>query len=269
MLWAGGKTLYKKVKTTRLGEGLDVCRFISKAAMERTCLAVRELVSEGRAEGADVYAFATAAVRSAENGAEFCEIVRKRCDIGVDVISGRDEARLAVLGALNDRDGGIVDIGGASTEICVMAGGKAVFSRSLDVGAVRLYDACGEDIGKLTVRIEREIKDLPSVAGETVYAVGGTASTLACLKHGLASYDPEILQETPLSREWVAETVNMLFSFSLEKRKNLKGMDPGRADILAGAALLLQKIMKKMSINEVKFSDRDNLEGYLALKGLK
>ncbi len=267
MLWAGGKTLYKKIQTTRLGRGLEGGGVLLPDAIERTAIAVRDFAEEGRAAGAAVMAFATAAVRTASNGAAFCEKVKALCGIVVDVVSGQDEARLAVLGALGNRDGGIVDIGGASTEICLVKGGKAIFSRSLDVGAVRLFDACGEDMEKILTRVEGEIACLPRAEGSPVYAVGGTAATLAGLKLQLTHYDPERLQDTILRRDQVGKTAQRLFSLPLEERKKLKGMDPSRADILGGAAVLLEKIMEKMDLAEVRFSDRDNLEGYLALKG--
>ena len=269
MLWAGGKTLYKKVKTTRLGEGIDGCGRLSSAAIGRTVQAVCAFAEEGRAAGAEVLAFATAAVRSAENGHVFCAQVKESCALSVDVISGEDEARLAVLGALGTEDGGIIDIGGGSTEICLERGGNEIFSRSLNVGAVRLHDSCGEDIAKLTQRIEREIAPLPNHTYGKIYAVGGTASTLASLKHGLTEYNSEVLQNTSLTLPWVKGETQRLFSLSVAERKGLKGMDSARADILPGASLLLQKIMEKMDLYEVKFSDRDNLEGYAALRGLQ
>ncbi len=269
MLWADGKTLYKKVKTTRLGEGLDGNGLLSETAVERTALAVEEFAVEGQSERAAVLAFATAAVRSAVNGGAFCQRIKKFCGIKVDVVSGEDEARLAVLGALGKRDGGIVDIGGASTEICLVEGGKSVFTRSIGIGAVRLHDACGQDTEKLARRIGAETADLPSAAGKKVFAVGGTASTLASLKCELSSYDPSILQDMPLDLSWVKKETDLLFSLPVGERRGLKGMDPARADILPGASLLLRTVMEKMGLNVVRFSDRDNLEGYLALKGLE
>lgn len=269
MLWADGKTLFKKVKTTRLGEGLDGSGCLSAVPVERTVRAVGEFAAEARQSGAEVFAFATAAVRSAGNGREFCDYVKKLCDLDVDVISGQQEAFLAVLGVLGKDDGGVIDIGGASTEICIAEDGKEIFSHSLNVGAVRLHDSCGENVRKLASRIESEIAGLPSAGGKLFYAVGGTASTLACLKHALARYDPAVLQDTVLSVAWVKEMTEKLFSLSAEKRRAMRGMDPARADILAGASLLLQKIMEKMGLDEVRFSDRDNLEGYLAFRGLQ
>ena len=46
-------------------------------------------------------------------------------------------------------------------------------------------------------------------------------------------------------------------------------MDKSRADILGGGALLIDEIMKKLSLPCVYASDRDNLEGYLIRRGLE
>ena len=100
MLWADGKTLYKRLETTRLG----------------------------------------AAVRVARNGKELCRAIERACGLRVDVVSGEEEALLGAAGALSQKDGGIIDIGGASTEVFFRKAGVTQFSVSMNVGAVRLFD---------------------------------------------------------------------------------------------------------------------------------
>ena len=66
LMASGGKTLYKDLNTTRLGEGLALSGVLSAAAMYRTAFAVRDFKERALREGAsDVFAFATAAVRAA------------------------------------------------------------------------------------------------------------------------------------------------------------------------------------------------------------
>lgn len=79
---ADGKTLYKRLKTTRLGEGLSQTGKISQQAIERTASAVSDFIGFAKNEGADrLFAFATAAVRSAENGADFTARVKELCGV--------------------------------------------------------------------------------------------------------------------------------------------------------------------------------------------
>ncbi len=271
MLWANGKSLLKTLQTTRLGEGLSISGELSPAARDRTVEAVKRFFELSKSRGASVYAFATAAVRSAKNGRDFCDEVKEKCGLDVDVVSGEEEALLALCGVLGaNEDGGILDVGGASTELCLRKGGKIVFSTSLDVGAVRLFDLCGDEPLSLTRYIRAKVSSLPEGLFEgKVYAVGGTASSLACLKLGLERYDGELIQDLPLSCAEVETIAKKLLSMSIEARKELRGMDKSRADILGGGALLIYEIMKKLSLPCVYASDRDNLEGYLIRRGLE
>ena len=140
MLWADGKTLYKKVLTTRLAEG--AAGELGEIPMQRTLQAILELFRTAAREGAEVCAFATAAVRANANGGEFCRRVRAACGLEVDVLSGKEEAEAGLCGALGEKDGGIVDLGGASTEVCVRRGGKIAAAVSIPLGCVKLYAQC-------------------------------------------------------------------------------------------------------------------------------
>ena len=268
MLWADGP-LYKSICTTRLAEGLAHSGVLSQDAMERTCRAVLSFAREGERVGARVLAFATAAVRSAANGAAFCKMLLER-GVAVDVISGEREAELGLLGALGGAPGGgIVDLGGASTEICVRAEGKTAFSVSLPVGAVRLLDRCGQDAALLRRAVDEATA---AVARMTVpgklYAIGGTASTLACMRLALPAYDASRLNGAGLPADWLHDTAERLLLLGVEERKAIAGMDARRADVIAGATLLLASIADRLGCESLYFSDADNLEGYLIARGL-
>ena len=268
-MMADGKTLYKKLATTRLGEGLSVTGKISAQAGERTANAVADLKNYALSQGAQkVYVFATAAVRSAVNRQEFLNLVRRVCGVEVDVLSGQDEARIGISGALKDRDGGIIDVGGASTEVTVQTGGKCVYSVSADVGAVRLFDVAGRD----KIKLENVISDKITAYGNfqasaySMYAIGGTATTLASVKHGLEVYDPEVVDGTVISVEEAGRMADRLLSLTVEGVRALKGMEPRRADVIGGGCLLLYSVMKKLGIEKITVSESDNLEGYYILK---
>ena len=147
MTMADGKVFYKVLITTRLGEGLASSNLLKAESIERTARAVETLQKKAKDEGAkNVYAFATAAVRSAKNCKDFVQRVDELCALKVDVVSGEMEAELGAKGAVGKRDGALIDIGGASTELIVQKAGAIVYKKSIDVGAVRLKDLCGRDI---------------------------------------------------------------------------------------------------------------------------
>ena len=272
LLWADGRSIYKKIETTRLGGGLSQTGRLSEAAIRRTADAVAAFAREAAREGAEkTAAFATAAVRSAENGRDFVRFVRAECGVDVDVISGEKEAALGLAGALGGRDGGIVDVGGASTEITVAAGGKIVCAVSADIGAVRLKDLCGEDRAALA----RVIADKTAAFGRIpptaeLYAIGGTATSLAALEKEVEPYDPAQIDGTVLPAECVQAWADKLLTLSQEERLRLRGMDPRRADILGGGVLLLRAAMAAAGAEKIVVSERDNMEGYLyAVCGVK
>lgn len=259
-----GKTLYKRLKTTRLGEGLSFTGVMKPEAIERTALAVAEFVNQAKAENADkLYAFATAAVRSASNKAQFLERVKQLCGVEIDVISGETEAKIGILGALGNRDGGMIDLGGASTEIILRENGGIVYAKSVDIGAVRLRDLAGADKNKLEEIISEKIEEYGGVCAENfdMYGVSGTATSLAALKHGLRKYDPAIVHGTILTVQEVAAYAEKLLKMSVEEICEILTVDSRRADIIGGGSLLLSKIMQKLKISRLTVSESDNLEG--------
>lgn len=266
---ADGKTLYKRIETTRLGEGLSFCGSVKPEAIERSARAVSAFFEAAKREGAEnVYVFATAAVRSAVNGGDFVKRVRELCGLCVDVISGEKEAEIGVLGALGFGDGGIIDLGGASTEVTVRRNKKTVYSGSVDIGAVRLYDLAGRDGEKLEKVISDKLPEYGafSAKNDNMWGVSGTATTLAALKNGLKEYDASIVQGTVLTVSEIENYAAELLNTPVETICKICTVDVRRADIIGGGALLLARLLQKFEIEKIKVSDRDNLEGYLILK---
>lgn len=271
-LMADGKTLYKKLKTTRLSEGLSIYGKLKVEAIKRTAAAVGEFIKEAEADGAvKVYAFATAAARGAVNGKDFVQFCKDNYDIDIDVVSGETEAKIALLGALGNSDGGIIDLGGASCEVTVRAGGNIAYAKSVNVGAIRLLDECGRDRDKLEKYISGKLKEYGQFdgSGYNMYGVSGTATTLAAVKHNLKKYDPAIVHGTVLTVDEVGALADKFLSMSVEEIKALGEVIVWRADVIGGASLFLYRLMQYMNIPRMTVSENDNLEGYYVYRGVK
>ena len=267
LLWADGCSLSKTVLTTRLGEGISFSPRLLPQAIDRTVAAISELQKKAQDFGAvKIYAFATAAVRSAVNGQDFIHTVYENCGIIPEILSGEEEAEAGYLGALEGRDGGIIDVGGASSEITIGKNGKIIYAVSADVGAVRLKDACGEDKQKLKNYIDEKISVYGTVPYCPMTLIGGTATSLAALEYGVEPYDPKVIHRSTLTAERIGFWAEKLLSMKQSERLLLKGMDRKRADILGGGALLLYEILKKIQAEKVSVSETDNTEGYLMIK---
>ena len=271
MMWADGKTLYKKMKTTRLGEGLNFAPRLLEEPCERTAEAVAEFVRAALDDGAEkVYAFATAAVRSAENPELFTDKVKELCGVKVDVISGKKEARIGLIGVLggqSDAKCGIIDVGGASTEVTVRAGGRINYTKSVNIGTVRIMDAAGRDLNKINSCISERIGEYgkKDFSGFEMYAVGGTATRLAAIKHGIREYDAEILHGTVLTVREVENFSKLLTRMTVDEIRQTT-ICTKSADLIGGGAALLAAVMNNFNIKKITVSESDNLEGYVLSK---
>lgn len=264
----GGKTLYKRLCTTRLGEGLDKSPTLSPQALERTALAVNNFYNEAMEDGAEkVYAFATAAVRSASDGCDFLNRVKELCGLDICVLSGEEEAECGILGALGPSDGGIIDIGGASTEITLRKSGKTVYAKSVNIGAVRLFDSAKRDRETLQKIIDKKVAEYGKVDASNfkMYAIGGTATRLASVRHNLTEYKPEITDGTILNLSDVDNLATRLLTEDVEHIKSTT-ICAQSSEIMGGGTLLLSTIMRALNIAEVTVSERDNLEGFIIFK---
>ncbi len=270
MFVADGKVLYKVVNTTRLGEGIAQTPVLKTEAIERSAQAVAAFYRQAKGEGAEgVFAFATAAVRTAENGAAFVARVRELCGLAVEVISGESEAELGITGALGNADGAVLDIGGASTELVVRRVGEVIYKRSVDVGVVRLKDRCGRSEIALREAAERAAKDFGEVPENMrLHVIGGTATTIAAQILRLAKYDSEKITGAEIRLDTLREKTQEWLAMPVERLAALPCMPSGRADVFVGGAMLLTVLLERFGLQACVACDRDNLEGYAVKRGL-
>lgn len=266
MISDGVNSLTKTVKTTQLAKGL-VNDLLDEQAVLRTAQAVSFFYNQAKEQQVDeIYAFATAAVRKANNKQLFIDAVKALCGLEVEVVSGETEAELGCLGALAGSDGGVIDVGGASTEISVYDKGKKAYGKSIYLGAVNTTDLCGQDKTNSTKLVLEKLKEFNIVPKAKFYAIGGTATSLAAIMQQLEPYDPLKTDGYVIELGQLQQTVDKLFSLSVEDRKLLKGLQPARAEVIANGALIVLEIMKNIGISSLIVSEKDNLEGYLINK---
>ena len=269
MFVADGKVLYKALNTTRLGEGIADKPLLKPEAIARSAVAVCDFYKKAMDEGAEkVLAFATAAVRSAENRQDFLDKVYALCGLKIEVISGEEEAEIGILGALGKRDGGVIDIGGASTEIVVKKDNALTYKKSVNIGVVRLKDKCGREKDLLVEAAKNAAKEFGEIPTARMHGIGGTATTLAAQILRLQEYKSEKITGAKITALQMQEMADKLLAMSVEEIAALPCMPKGRADVLTGGAVLLATLMQELCIEELYASDQDNLEGYAIKRGL-
>ena len=206
-------TVADRAEVTRLGEGLAETGRLQPEPIARTADAIAAMAAEAEKDGVlATAAVGTAALRIAPNASELIDAVRSRCGLVVEVVPGDEEARLAYLAAtsaLSIGDGSLVvfDTGGGSSQFTF---GKArsrrralqrrrrrrALHRAVRPGARsgrgRRSRGAGGDRG-------RPRRASPGGRSpDAVVGLGGANTNLAAVKHGLAEYDPEVVQGTVL-----------------------------------------------------------------------
>lgn len=268
LLLCGGRAR-QEMETTRLGAG-TAQRRLQPESMARTVEAVARFCAQARAAGAErVLAFATSAVRDAVNREELLQVLRARCGLEVDVLSGAEEANLAYLGAAEGRRALVLDIGGGSTEL-VYGAGAVQRAVSLQAGAVRLKERFMQDRAAATAFLDEALAavrpDFAAAAGAELVGVGGTITTLAAMEQRLETYAEEKVHGFCLPAAAVRAWLDRLWDLPPQARA-FPGLEARRADIIAHGALILDRALCALERPGVRVSTADNLLGYLRLRG--
>ncbi len=276
-----GTTCDRRMRITRLGEGVDRMGELQPAAIERTLAVLAEYGDAMAAAGVGSrMAVATSALRDAANAAAFLDPAAPLLGTRPQVLSGTAEGRLSYRGATSElpASGGpylVVDVGGGSTEL-VTADGDAVEAVSLDVGCVRVTERflrsdppapaqLAEAAGAVSELLLAVLSEHPAFAGaRALVGLAGTVSALATLSLGLESYDRAAVHHTRLARREVAGLFDLLASLDVSGRRALRGMEHDRADVIAGGTLVLLTVMDTFGFPELLVSESDILDGMVA-----
>jgi exopolyphosphatase/guanosine-5'-triphosphate,3'-diphosphate pyrophosphatase len=268
----------RETRITRLGEGVDKRRRLLPAAIARVRNVLTDFRRTAESLGADrTLAIATSAARDAENGEAFLGEVEWSYGFVTRLLSGHDEAMLMFRGVTSERalDHGtvIVDIGGGSTEL-VAGGPEGVrWHDSIDIGSVRvterflhsdpptqdeLDDAATAVRSLLAERVlvPDEIRsDISSAIG-----VAGTITSLGALALGLEEYDDRV-HGFELTAEALDEQLWRLASVPLEERRGMRPLDPDRAPVIVGGAVIAREVLAYFGLDRLEISERDILDG--------
>jgi len=188
------------------------------------------------------------------------------------VISGAEEAELSFRGATLGIDGPppylVVDPGGGSTEF-VQGIEHPTYSVSIDIGSVRLTErhlparpAGSDHMAAARADVDRLLQDvtLPEPPG-TVVGVGGTFTSLGAMSVGLTDYDPTVVNGAVLGVETLGGLVARLAIMSLDETAAIPALDPARAGVILGGAIVAERSLRRVGAASVVVSESDILDG--------
>ena len=259
----GGR--YRRVdylkETVRLGAGLDGFGLLSEDAAARglACLARFAQRLDGFVP-AQVRAVATQTLREARNRDEFLTRAQAGLGFPIEVISGREEARLIYAGVARLQPSSVprlvVDIGGRSTEMILGHGRKPVRAESFQVGSVSLsLKYFGE--GRFTeeafrqaqiaagAELEEALEPFAAVHWEEALGSSGTVGAVSQLLAASGVSDGRI---TPGGLRWLME--QCLRAGRVEKLA-LPGLKDERRAVIAGGLAILYTLAAHFGIAEL------------------
>jgi exopolyphosphatase / guanosine-5'-triphosphate,3'-diphosphate pyrophosphatase len=271
------RTIVDRAEVTRLGEGLRESGALHPEPVRRTADAIVGMVAEARGAGAaEIAAVATAGMRIASNPEELVDAVQERCGVGIEVIPGEEEARLAYLAATAELDLGdgtlaVFDTGGGSTEFTFGRPGRVEERFSLDVGAAALTDEFGlagpvsrEQLDAAFGSIAEQLARLEGRSNPTrLVGLGGALTNLASVQHGLETYDSDVIQGTVLARAEVDRQIALYAARTAAERREIVGLQPGRAEVILAGACIVRSVLDKLDCDELTVSDRGLRHGLI------
>lgn len=267
----------RRMRITRLGQGVDRTRALAPEAIERTIAVLGEYRGALDEHGVTgVRATATSAARDSSNRDEFFAAARDALGITPELLSGEEEAALSFLGATADLDAPgpylVVDIGGGSTEF-VLGTDEPTGLVSLDMGCVRITEQylesdppAPEELSNAIAAVRDLVADVPRVipgaeAAATLVGLAGTVTTVAAVELGIPEYDPEKIHHFVLTSAAAEDVFRTFATETAEQRAHNPGLEPGRVDVIVGGTAVLVGIFRVLGFEEMLVSESDILDG--------
>ena len=259
-------TVFNEKVLAGLGRGLSESGRLSGDGMTTAMGALhrfKALIEGGKP--ATVHAVATAAVRDAGDGQEFCRRVEAEVGLRLRVLSGAEEARYSALGVIAgapEAEGVAGDLGGASLELTQFTKGVPGRGVTLPLGPFAFESIFDPD--KVKTAVKRELRTVPDAFhNQTLNAVGGAWRNLALLHMRLADYPLGIIQQYELSRSEALGVARFVEKQSRNSLEGIEGISRRRVDTLPHAAAVLEGLLDGLGIRRVCLSAFGLREGLI------
>jgi exopolyphosphatase / guanosine-5'-triphosphate,3'-diphosphate pyrophosphatase len=265
---ARGAAVVDECRFGRLGKGLDATGRLADASIAASLDICREYRAILDAHGvAQPIVIATQAVREAANGSDFARAAERILGAPIEIIAGEREAELALAAVRHTfpelAQVVVVDVGGASTEIIASDRGRLVSAVSVPIGAVRMTERhlhhdppTADEIRALAADLDAQLAPLALPQRVPVVATAGTATTIAALVLELPAYDADAVTGVHVTRAVVEAQLGRLCAATIAERRVMRGMEPQRADVIAGGVAILARVMARLDATEIITCDR-------------
>ena len=252
-----------------LGAGMAETGHLSIEGRARALSAMRRFKKLADGMGlSELTCVATAAVRDASDGRDFCDQVKRETGLSIWVIDGEEEARLSAQGVLLGWPGAyglVCDIGGSSMELAEISGGRVGRRVTSALGPLKLRDIKGGAKAR-----HAHIKEIMTALAERMgaqrdrlFLVGGSWRAIARIDMLRQGYPLHVLHEYRMTRKSVAATVDFIRKHDMDDLRNQAGVSSSRAALVPYAAEVLSRLVKTFKPKDIAISSYGIREGML------
>lgn len=253
--------VFELSQVTGIGKGTKATGRLCAQGVEDSLAALRTAFHDAEAHGAQqVVAAGTMALRMATDTPEFLQKAAAQ-GTPVQVLSGDDEATLGFMAVANDPRFAsetrlsMVDPGGHSTELVTADrtahGWEGKYRHSFPVGALALREGPLREEVCSFPQLMAAVKELDATIGLEyrphqcghVVTLGATGTNLISIRQQLRAWDPEVVHGQVLDYEEISKAVNWLGGMTLDERRAIPGLEPGREHTLHAGALILERFL--------------------------
>ena len=253
----------------RLGEGMEKEGFLKPQRIQATIRVLKMFRKLCDVNGIErIIAVATAAVRRAKNQRSFLDEVSATCGIKLRVLSAEEEALYVYRGVINTMDvpkGVILEIGGGSTKIIYYNRRNLLNYETLPFGAITLTELFAEQNltpaeqaekveAYVTEQLSR-IEWLKSIDQEVqLIGVGGSFRNICRMTKIMKKYPLRTIHNYVVQDADFGHVYDLIKTLDLDRKKKIKGLSSGRADILPAALAAIKAFKSYTGLGDVVIS---------------
>lgn len=244
---------------------------LQEIPMQRTYFALQDFLSIASSfKATKILCVATSALRDAPNRKEFISRIKNELHLNIKVIEGQKEAYLGAIACANllpeQTNALSVDIGGGSTEFAYINKKDVSNTVSLKLGTVRLKELYFDTnkVDEAVMYIDAELNVLNDLNPSSIIGIGGTFRALASAIMLDTKYPLDKLHAYEFDINKFKSHIEAILDANESKLKKL-GIKPERYDVIKPGALILSRILKKLTVSNLITSGVGVREGaYLA-----
>lgn len=252
-----------------LGAGMADTGHLNPDGRTRALSAIKRFVALANGLGiGPLTAVATAAVREADDGPEFCKDVLRETGLKLWVIDGQEEARLSAQGVLLGWPGSyglVCDIGGSSLELADLAEGRVGRRVTSALGPLKLREIKSKK--KRHAFIKETVKDLFARMGEEtgkrLFLVGGSWRAIARIDMERRGYPLTVLHEYRMTPGRVIKTLKYIEECDLQDLRTRCGISESRMSLVPYAVRVLREVVARFKPKDIAISSYGIREGML------